>query len=101
MRCVRWDIYSLTRSKHHLRTTKGGLEFAFEDGECLLEIVPVRRRAALGRNMHIDQAELACSIVAREENRICITNDADVANILAGIRSCESEFSPEVVRRKS
>ena len=101
MRCVRWDIYGVARSEQQLRPTESCLEFAFQDGERLLEIVPVRRRTASGRNMHIDQAESSCSIVARKEDRICISYHADVANIFAGVRSRGGEFSVEVVRRKS
>ena len=86
---------------HYLCATEGCLDFAFEDGERLLEIVPVRRRAASGRNMHIDQAESACSIVARKKNCICISYQADVANIFARVGSHAGEFSAQVVGRKS
>jgi hypothetical protein len=100
VRCIRWDIYGFARSQHYLRATEGCLEFAFEDDERFLEIVPVRRGAASGRNMHIDQAELARGIVARKENRVCIAYHAEVANIFPGVRSRGGEFPAEVVGRK-
>ena len=78
MRRIRRDIHGLARSHHRLRAAEGRLEFTFEDDERLLEIVPVRRGASPGRDVHIDEAELARRIVARKENRISIPNDADV-----------------------
>jgi hypothetical protein len=41
-------MYGVARSHYHFRATEGCVEFAFENSECLLEIVPVRRRAPPG-----------------------------------------------------
>ncbi|MCU1259388.1 MAG: hypothetical protein JWO80_2273, partial [Bryobacterales bacterium] len=75
--------------------------FEFEESERLPEIVSVRRKAASGRDVHINEAELARSIFSSEEDRKIYHLHTDVANILAGVRSRGGEFSAEVVGRKS
>jgi len=74
VRGVGWDMYGLARPHHHRCAAEGGLDFAFEDAERLLEIVPVRRRAASGRNMHVDQAKSARGLFSRKENSIRISH---------------------------
>jgi hypothetical protein len=65
VRSIRWNIYGFARSHQHLCAAEGCLEFPFEDSEHLLEIVSVRRRAASGRNVHIDGCFRALRMVCR------------------------------------
>jgi hypothetical protein len=99
VRCVGWDMYGFARSHYRRWAAEGGLDFAFEDAERLLEIMPVSRRAASGRNMHVDEAESARSLFSRKENRICISHQTDVSNV-GRVRARGGEFSAEVIGRK-
>jgi hypothetical protein len=43
---------------------KGELYFAFEHAERFLEVVPVRRGTAAGRDLHVDQGVAAGGVIA-------------------------------------
>ena len=64
---------------------EGELDLAFEDGEHLLEVVPVRRRAAAGRDVHVDQAVATSGVVAREQDRVGVSDEPDVGQALVGV----------------
>src|SRR5882724_1023127 len=61
-----------------LLAAKRGLDFAFQNRERLLKIVPMRRRAAAGRNVHVDQAVTPGGVLTREKNRVCVASHANV-----------------------
>ncbi len=55
VRCVGRDIDGLACLGHEMFVSKGELDLAVEDGEHLLEVVAVGRRAAARWDVHVDQ----------------------------------------------
>jgi len=62
---------------------EGHLNLAVKDGEHLLEVVPVRRRAATRGHMHIDERVLSCGFLARDQDRVRVPDEPDVRQALA------------------
>jgi len=58
--------------------SEGGLELAFEKNEGFFKVVAMRRRSATGRNEHVDEAELACGVFAREQDSVGVADDAEM-----------------------
>ena len=59
---------------------EGDLELALEEGEHLLEIMPMRRRPAAVGHDHVDQAVAPRRLSARHENAIGVAHDRDMAD---------------------
>jgi hypothetical protein len=62
VRSVRWNVDRFSSAHNTLLPSESSLQFTVEENKCLLEIMTMRGRAASGRNVHIDQGELTCSI---------------------------------------
>jgi hypothetical protein len=62
-----------------LFTAEGELKLAFEQREHLLEVVAVRSGAPAVRDVHVDQAVAASRFRAGQQDRVRVTDDADVA----------------------
>ena len=99
MRRVRWDVDGVAGSRHIFRSTERHFDFALKDGEGLFEVMTMRRRAAAGRDMHIDKTEAPRGVLAGEEDGIGIANYAEVGQVLVGVGLCAGESTAEVVRR--
>jgi hypothetical protein len=86
--------YGLTRADDLPGATENDIEFAFQQRECLFKVVTVRRRASTGRNVHVDQTELARGVSSGEKNRIRVSDYADVRAlaVVVGICNCECAF---------
>src|ERR1700730_2792143 len=76
---------------------EGGLEFAFEQGKGFLKIVAVGRWAAAGRDVHVDQAEAACGVLASKQDGVSVAYQADVRQV---VRLSEGESSLGIIRRE-
>ncbi len=74
MRGVGGNVQRLPGARHGFCAAEGGFYLPFQDGEGLLEIVPVRGWAAPGRNVHVDQAEAASRVLAGEEHSVSVPN---------------------------
>jgi hypothetical protein len=55
VRSVRWNVDCFSSTDNALLPTESSLQFTVEKNKGLLEIMAMRRRAASGRNVHIDQ----------------------------------------------
>lgn len=90
MRRVRGDVDRLTCPREALRPSEGELEFALKKGERFFEVMTVRRRPSTWGNMHVDQAEAARRVLAGEKDRVGVSDDANVREILIfRLRDCE------------
>jgi len=78
---------------------EGGFDLAFEEDEGLFEVVTVWRWAAAGWDVHVDEAEAAVGVCAREEDGVGVANQADVGRGGA-VGGGESEGAGEVVGGK-
>ena len=63
MRRIGRDAEGLAGVNHRFFSAEGGFDLAFKDGEGFLEVVPMRRRAAAGRDVHIDETITAVGIM--------------------------------------
>ena len=52
-----------------LLPSERSLQFTIEKNKGLLEIMTMRGRAALGRNVHIDEGESTCSIRSGQQDQ--------------------------------
>src|SRR5207245_11104218 len=77
----------------------GSFEFAVEDRKRLFEIVAVWPWASARRDQHIDQAIAAIGIAARQQDRIGISDQADVRQLLVLVRPRDRQLSLEIVGR--
>ena len=72
---------------------------AVEDGEHLLEVVPVRGRPAAGRDVHVDEGVLAVGVLARHQDRVRVADQPDVRQGLVVVWPCDGELAGQVVGR--
>ena len=97
MRGVGGNIHRVACPPDCLLATEGCFDLAFEQNECLLEVVTVRRRSAPRRNVHIDDAETATGVVAADGDRVGVADQADVRQRLIGVRLSGRERAPQIV----
>jgi hypothetical protein len=76
------DIYSIAGVGKGLGASESEIQFAFEEHKRLLKVVPVRRRASPGRDMHIDQTKPPIGVVASKQNGVCVADYSDMRNVL-------------------
>ena len=72
---------------------------AVQDGEHLLEVVPVRRRPAAGRDVHVDQGVLAVRVLAGHQDRVRVADQPDVRQALVVVWPRDGELAGQVVGR--
>ena len=70
-----------------------------QDGEHLLEVVPVRRRPAAGRDVHVDEGVLAGGVLAGHQDRVGVADQPDVRQALVVVRPRDGELAGQVVGR--
>lgn len=97
MRRVRWDIRSLPGPHDRFCAAKGDLNLAFKNRERLIEVVPMGRRPAAGRNVHINQAVATSGIPARQKDRVRVANDPQVGQSLIFFRSGNHKIALEII----
>jgi hypothetical protein len=72
------DVDCLAGLSGGFYAAEGGFDFAVEENEGLFEVVTVRGRAAVGRDVHVDEAEAAGGVVAGEKDGVGVADEADV-----------------------
>jgi hypothetical protein len=96
----RHRIYAHQHCSHDcFFAAKGGFDLAFEDGERFLEVVAMRRRAAAGRDVHVDKAITTVRVVAGEQNGVGVPHDSEVGKALIFVRVRNREIALKIVRR--
>ncbi len=98
MRRVGWDMDRLASVHYLLCTAKNEVEFAFQEGERLLEIVAMRRRSTSGRNVHVDEAETPCRVFAGEKNGVGVAYHPEVRDARIGVAVGDGEVALQIVR---
>jgi hypothetical protein len=73
-------------------TAEGELDLALQDREHLLEVVPVRRRAAAVGHTHVDQAVLPVRLLAGDEHGVRVAHQRDAC------RNCPTTAATSSVR---
>jgi hypothetical protein len=81
-------------------TSEAQLHFTLEHSEHFLEVVTVGRRAAAGRDVHVDEGVFAGGVVASHKDRIGIADKAEMRKALVLVGSSDGEVSVRVVGRK-
>ena len=92
MRRIGWNVNCVAGLHHAFLSAKRGLDFAFNDDKGFLEIMPVWRRSAARRNVHVDQAITAVGIIGREQNGISVSDQTNVWQIRTSLISQPSRF---------
>jgi len=98
MRRVGWNIDGRASAHYLLCTAKNKVEFAFQQRECLFEIVTMRRRSASGRDVHVDEAEASCRVFAGEKNGVGIAYHSYVRAVRVGVSLGDGEVALQIVR---
>jgi hypothetical protein len=75
------------------------LHLTLEHGEHLLEVVTVRRRTTAGWDVHVNECVSAGGVVARNQNRIGVPDEAKVRKAFVFVWSSDGEVSLRVVGR--
>ena len=70
-----------------------------EHGEHFLEVVPVRRRPAARRDVHVDEGVPAGGVIAGDEDRVGVADEPDVRQALIFVRPGHGELARRVVGR--
>src|SRR5450755_2299265 len=96
MRRIRRNVHGLAGAHDGLRTAEGRLDLPLEKNERLLEIVPMRRRSTARWNVHVDDAEVAGSVVASKQDRVRVTDESDVRQLRVAAAS-EHERARETI----
>src|SRR6267378_493471 len=99
MRRIGGDVHCIARPHYGFRPTERNFKFPFKNDKCLFEIMPMWRRAAARRNVHIDHAEASVCLVARHGDRIGITDKTDVWQTLISVRLRQRQIALEIVWR--
>lgn len=86
MRRICGDVDRFTGPHDPVSAAEGDLQFALKNAEGLFEIMTVWRRPATRGNVHVDRAEAACLVFAREKDRVSVSNHPNVRELLIGIR---------------
>lgn len=63
------------------------VDLTVQNREHLLEVMAVRRRSSARGDMHVDQGVPAGGVLAGDEDRVGIADDAEVRQGLVGVRS--------------
>jgi len=94
MRCVRRDAQGFAGAHRGLLATASSFNLTDKQSEGLFKIVAMRRRAASGWDVHVNQAVPAIGVLTREQDRIGISDKSDVRQALlnAGSRYFDRTF---------
>lgn len=97
MRRICWDIDRLTRAYHLLCATESRLNLAFKHSKSFFEVMAMRRRPAIPRYMHVDQAKPARRVFAGKKDCVSISSQPNVGKLLLGVRLREDKVAFKVV----
>jgi hypothetical protein len=96
MRSVRRNVQRVAGAHARLLAAEGRFHLTFEQDKGLLEVMPMRRRSATWRDVHVDDAEASVGLLARHGDGVGIADETDVREVI-GLRQRETAFA--VVRR--
>jgi hypothetical protein len=96
---VRRNVDCLTGPDSLLDAAKGELQLALKNGECLFEVMAMRRWASSWRDVHIDEAEPPRSVSAGKKDSVRISNYPDVRKFSVSVWLSNSKGSVQVVCR--
>ena len=96
MRSVGRNVQRVAGSHARLLAAEGRFHLTFEQDKGLLEVMPMWRRSATWRDVHVDDAEASVGLLARHGDGVGIADETDVREVV-GLRQRETAF--EVVRR--
>ena len=80
----------LTRAHDAPLPAERGLNLTFNNEKGFPEIVAMRRRAAAGWNMHVNQAKPAGGFLAAQNDRVGVADDAEVREVVPGVFQCKA-----------
>lgn len=91
---VRWNVDCFSRADSLLDATKSELQFAHKNGECLFEVMAMRRWASSRWDVHIDEAETARSVSPGKKDSVGISKDPDVRKLSVSfwLSNCKAAF---------
>ena len=92
------NVQGLAGARRGFRTAKRRFDRAFQNHESFLEVMAMRRRAASGRDVHVDEAEVPGGVFAAEQNGVGVADQADVRRV-GGIGLGQHEQPREIVIR--
>ena len=72
------NVYGFTGAHDRLLTAEGSFDLAFKNRKRFFEVVAVRTWASARRDQHIDQAIATIGVVARQQDRIGVSDQAEV-----------------------
>jgi hypothetical protein len=99
MRCIGRHIDGLSGLRHQVLVSESQLHLTLEHGEHLLEVVTVRRGAATGRNVHVDEGVFAGGVITSDQDRVGVPDEAIVRKTRVFVWSSDREMSMRVVGR--
>src|SRR5439155_27213713 len=76
---------------------EGQFDLALENGEHLLEVVAMGRRAAAGRDVHVEDGEAAVRVLAGENQGVGVARQRDVGQGLVHVGPRRHQIAPRVV----
>jgi hypothetical protein len=97
--CVGWHVDGLSGLRHQVLASESQLHLTLEHGEHLLEVMTVRRRTTAGWNVHVNKCVLAGGVVARNQDRIGVPDEAKVRKAFVFVWSSDGEVSLRIVGR--
>jgi hypothetical protein len=75
------NVQGLAGARRGFHAAKRRLDLALEHHESFLEVVAMRRRAASGWDVHVDEAEFSGGVFAAEQNGVGVADQADVQRV--------------------
>jgi hypothetical protein len=91
------NIGRLAGPHNGFHATEGDLDLAFEHGKHLLEVVAVWRRAATGRDKHVNEAVATGGVLARHKDGIGVSRQSNVRQFLILVWARERQTSLKVI----
>jgi hypothetical protein len=97
VRCVGRHVYGLACLCNEPLSSETELYLALEHGEHLFKVVTVRRWAAAGWNMHVDECVFAVGIVPTDKNRIGVPDEAEMRKAFVFVWPSDGEMALRIV----
>ena len=99
VRCIRRNVDCVARLYDRFCAAESSLQLAFQQDKGFFEIVAMGWRAASRRNMHVDETKASSRGIARYEQGVGISHDADVSQVLILVWLGKRQNAVEIVVR--
>jgi len=99
-RSIGGDVDSVPASHQGLPAAESCHDLAFEHDEGLFEVVPMGRRPAAWRYVHVDHAEAPVRLIAGDGDRVGVADQADMRKALIAARAGDGQPATKIVGRK-